>query len=395
MGQLLSRLENNIAGMLVIKSFTAEAFELKRVEKASDAYRKANMNAIRLNVVYVPLIRMIVALGFAGVLLVGSYWILTDQPFLTIGELVLFSMLIQRVLWPLTRMGVTLDAYERAKASARRIQGLLTTPSTIQDKAKVTPPGDTSGDRGRLSGKIDWKDIQFGYQEDLPVLDKLSFNIQPGEMVGIAGTTGCGKSTLVKLLLRLYEPTGGTLLIDNRPIESISLNVLRKEIALVSQDVYLFYGTIYENIAYGHEGRTLEQIQYAAKMADLDSFVQTLPEGYNTVVGERGMKLSGGQRQRLSIARAILKDAPIMIFDEATSSVDTETEKTIKMNLEKIVKGRTSIIIAHRLSTIRHADRILVMHQGRIINEGPHNVLIKDRGFYYDLWQTQLGEIES
>ena len=326
-GGLSSRLENNIAGILVVKSFTAEDFESRRVEEASREYQNANYQAIRLSSIYVPLIRMAVALGFGGVLLLGSYWVLEDQGVLTVGELVLFSMLIQRLLWPLTRMGMTLDEYERAKASARRTFGLLETPSKIQNPAiprELTPP---------IQGELCFNQVHFRYQRGEPVLRGLDFQVKAGETIGIAGATGAGKSTLIKLLLRLYDPTMGSVQLEGVDLRDLTLQEVRRNIALVSQDVYLFHGTIAENIAYGAAEVSLEQVQAAAQSAQLHDFVVTLPEGYQTVVGERGIRLSGGQRQRLSIARAILKDAPVMVFDEATSSVDTETERAIQESL--------------------------------------------------------------
>jgi ATP-binding cassette subfamily B protein len=388
-GSLSSRLENNIAGILVIKSFTAEAFEFQRVSEASLEYKKANHLAIRYSSVYVPLIRMAVAIGFGGVLLLGSYWVLEDKGMLTVGELVLFSMLIQRMLWPLTRMGITLDEYERAKASVRRTFGLLQTRTKIQDPvqplALPTPMG----------GEIHFDQVHFTYLRGDPVLRGLTFKVQPGETIGIAGATGAGKSTLIKLLLRLYDPTGGAICLDGLNLRHLTLQDIRSHIALVSQDVYLFHGTIAENIAYGSPDRDLALIQAAAESAQLHDFVMTLPDDYKTVVGERGIRLSGGQRQRLSIARAILKDAPIMAFDEATSSVDTETERAIQQSLSRITKGKTALIIAHRLSTIRYADRILVLKDGQVVEEGDHDDLLELRGTYSQLWQVQSGELSA
>lgn len=385
-GDLTSRIENNISGMMVIKSFTAEKFEFQRVMAASESYKTANINAIRLNAVYVPVIRMIIAVAFSGILLLGSYWILSGSPLLTIGELVLFSMLIQRMLWPLTTIGTVLDDYERAKASINRVFQLLDSPQLIQDPStpvEITKP----------EGDIRFQDIRFQYEVGPPVLNGLSFHIRPNQTVGIAGTTGAGKSTLVKLLFRFYDPNSGQICIDNIPITKMRQRDLRHQIALVSQDVYLFYGSIFDNIAYGLEGVDLTHVQRAAKLARLDDFVQTLPHKYDTFVGEKGLKLSGGQRQRLSIARAILKDAPIMVFDEATSSVDTETERAIKENLAQLTAGKTAIVIAHRLSTITHADCIFVLGNGQLKEIGTHDELVAANGLYADLWRMQIGDV--
>jgi ATP-binding cassette subfamily B protein len=387
-GGLASRLENNIAGIHVIKSFTAEEFETERVRQVSAEYQRANFEAIRLSAVYTPLIRMAIVGGFAGVLLIGSYWILNGSGIITVGELVLFAMMTERLLWPLTRLGTTVDDYERAKASARRAFGLLDTAPAILDPAAPEP-------LGRARGEVTFDRVEFRYSRGRaaqPVLRGVSFRIAPGETLGIAGVTGAGKSTLIKLLLRFYDVTGGAVRVDGHDVRSVTLEGLRRNIALVSQDVYLFHGTIRENIAYS-TGAPLEDVVRAARLAQLHDFVASLPQGYETLVGERGVKLSGGQRQRLSIARAIVKDAPILILDEATSSVDTETERAIQQNLGTLIAGRTALIIAHRLSTLRNADRILVLRDGEVVEEGHHDDLVAKGGLYADLWHVQSGDL--
>jgi len=385
-GELNSRLENNISGMMVIQSFTAERFESNRVEEASDKYRRQNLNAISVSAMYTPIIRMAVVMGFAGVLLIGSYWVLTGSGILTVGELVLFAMMTERLLWPLTRLGSTMDDFERAKASIRRIFTGLDTPSSIQEMETPVSPS-------QINGAINFEHIEFGYPTSNHVIKSLSFTIKPGQTIGIAGKTGCGKSTLIKLLMRFYDPLSGRILIDGIDIRELSLHQLRQSIALVSQDVYLFHGSIFENIAYGRDGVSLDAVITVAQQAELHDFVMTLPQGYHTIVGERGIRLSGGQRQRLSIARALLKHAPIMVFDEATSAVDTETEKAIQTHLNRLTAGKTAIIIAHRLSTIRNADQILVLENGTLAEVGTHDELIRlADGIYADLWRTQIGE---
>ncbi|MBF2052221.1 MAG: ABC transporter ATP-binding protein [Candidatus Sericytochromatia bacterium] len=383
---LASRLENNLAGMLVIQSFTAEQFEMERVRTSSEAYRAANLKAIQLAALYIPIIRMAIAVGFGGVLLLGAYWVLEGSGRLSVGELVLFSMLVQRLLWPITRLGQTLDLYERARASAQRIFGLFNTEASIQSPVE-------SKKLGRAKGEIAFKNVHFAYDSAMPVLKRLDFTIQPGEVIGFAGTTGAGKSTLIKLILRLYDPNQGAVCLDGHNLKDLHLQDLRRQMALVSQDVYLFHGSLRENIAYGLENATDTAIEAVARKAELHDFIVSLPQGYDTLVGERGIKLSGGQRQRLSIARAILKDAPILILDEATSSVDTETERAIQVHLNELVQGRTALIIAHRLSTLRQADRTLVLKAGQIAEMGHHEALLGQNGIYADLWRLQAGDL--
>lgn len=383
-GKLSSRLENNLSGIAVIKSFTAEDYEAERLRENSDAYKKANFGVIRFSAMYIPLIRMFIAIGFGGVLLVGSYWVLTDAGIITVGELVLFSMMIQRILWPMTRLGETLDNYERAKASTARVFRIFDREPPVQN---VPAP---SGN-GRSKGKVVFSNVSFSYVKELPVLDGLDFAVKAGETVGVAGTTGSGKSTLVKLLLRFYDVESGAVKLDGVDVKEYDIEWLRKQIALVSQDVYLFHGTIAENIAYGSSGVSDAEIEEASRLAELHSFVAGLPAAYATLVGERGIRLSGGQRQRLSIARAILKNAPVLVLDEATSSVDTETERAIQDNLDRFAAGRTAIVVAHRLSTIRNADRIIVLDKGKVAETGTHEELIEKGGKYAELWKIQTG----
>lgn len=387
-GSLGSRLENNIAGILVIKSFTAEKFEKQRVMEASQAYRDANYSAIRWSSVFIPIIRMFIALGFTATLFIGAYWILFEPGRFSLGSLAFFAMMIQRLLWPVTRLGVIFDEYERARAASRRIFTLLDTEPQIID----TPDAVLSTS---AEGIIEWKNVSFGYQAGQHILKDLSLQIPAGQTIGIAGPTGSGKTTFIKLMMRLYDVSEGAISLAGQDLRQLSIRALRQQIALVSQDVYLFHGTIGENIAYGMEDCTIEEIKVAAAKAQLHDFIESLPLGYQSIVGERGIKLSGGQRQRLSIARAILKDAPILILDEATSAVDTETEKAIQSSLEQLTQGKTAIIIAHRLSTIRHADRILVLQDGQIVEQGTHEELNAQQGTYAELWNIQTGDYNT
>lgn len=385
-GELGSRLENNISGILVIKSFTAESYETERVEKVSENYRDKNFQAIKFSAAYVPLIRMLIAISFGATMAWGAYWIMIGNGKLTVGELTLFGMMIQRVLWPLTRLGSIFDELERAKASVRRVFGLIDAPNEIPNPDKPVQIETVRGD-------IALQNIHFSYPNGLKIINGISINIKAGETVGIAGTTGSGKTTLIKLLLRLYDVNTGEIKIDNQNLKNWDLAFLRKNIGLVSQDVYLFHGTIAENIAYGMGNVSTAEIIKAAKKAELHDFIMQLPQTYESIVGERGVKLSGGQRQRLSIARAILKNAPILILDEATSAVDTETERAIQQSLNQLTEGKTALIIAHRLSTLRHANKIIVLKDGRIVESGTHQALLVKQGIYSDLWNVQIGEL--
>jgi len=385
-GKLAGRLENNISGIQVVKSFTAEAFESSRVENVSNDYKEANFKAIRWASLYVPVIRIFITIGFISVFMVASYDIIFNDSDLTLGSLAFFSMMIQRVLWPVTRMGRVFDEFERAKASAARVFGLIDTKPIITDKKGAKK-------RTVLAGDIVLDKVMFHYDEKYPILKGLNLTIPEQKTVGIAGPTGAGKTTLIKLLMRFYDSISGEIRINGVEIRDLRLNDLRKNISVVGQEVYLFHGTIRENIAYGINNVSDGEIYNAAQKANLHDFIVSLPNGYNSIIGERGIKLSGGQRQRLSIARAILKDAPILILDEATSSVDTETEKVIQENLNQLSKGKTAIVIAHRLSTIKKADIIFVLKDGVLIEQGKHEDLVALNGVYADLWNVQIGEV--
>ena len=381
-GALNGRLANNIGGIMTIKAFTAERFEARQVRDDSEAYRQSNRRAIFVSSAFVPAIRMVILVGFTAILLYGGMEAVRGT--MSVGVYSVLVFLTQRLLWPLTRLGETLDQYQRAMASTNRVMGLLDTPFEIHPGRRAVPTAEVRGDI-----RIDH--VDFAYAEGPPVLRDVSIEIAAGTTVAVVGSTGSGKSTLVKLLLRLYEIEDGVISLDGVPISEIRLEDLRAAFGLVSQDVFLFHGTVRENIVYGSWGASHEEVVRAAELAEAHDFIEALPRGYDTIVGERGQKLSGGQRQRIAIARAILKNPPVLVLDEATSAVDNETEAAIQRSLEHITRDRTTIAIAHRLSTIRNADRIYVLEQGRVAESGTHEALISLDGIYAGLWRVQTG----
>jgi ATP-binding cassette subfamily B protein len=385
-GSLNARLANNLGGITTIKAYAAEAHEVGRVEEESEAYRIANRQAIRYSAAFVPLIRVLVLIGFTGTLLFGGLSVLAGG--LAVGTYSFLVYITQRLLWPLTRLGETLDLFQRAMASTNRVMNLLDTPIEAH-------PGKGTLDTAGVRGALELRSVTFAYRGRAPVLQGFSLTIEPGTTVAIVGPTGSGKSTLVKLLLRLYEVNGGSITLDGRDVREIRTADLRRAMGLVSQDIFLFHGTVRENIAYGSFDATDERVEAAARLAEAHDFIEALPQGYHTIVGERGQKLSGGQRQRLAIARAILKDPPILLLDEATSAVDNETEAAIQRSLQRITQGRTTVAIAHRLSTVRHADVIYVMEHGRVVESGTHDALVEAGGMYSALWRVQTGESYS
>ena len=376
---LNANLSNSLSGILTVKSFNREKREFERILTSSDEVKSANYHAIRLSAAFIPIIRIAILFGFTATLLIGGFMALDGEINVAMYSVLLF--ITQRLLWPLTELGDTFDTYQRAMASFKRINALKNTQPEIKD-GTVKSKG--------LNNSIMLEKVNFSYVENFPVLNNISLKIQKGSTTAIVGSTGSGKSTLIKLLLRLYDVESGKIIFDDENIQDLNIHSLRKNIGLVSQDIFLFEGTVFENIAYGNLDASESEIWNAARLSESDEFINLLPNKKDTIVGERGQKLSGGQRQRISIARAILKNPEILILDEATSAVDNETEAAIQRSLDTLKEGRTVIAIAHRLSTILNSDNIYVVDNGKIIDSGKHDELLGKSKIYKNYYQRQI-----
>jgi len=386
-GRLNALLENDLSGMSTIQSFTAEDRELQRVEDLSNEYRNANKKAIRLSVAFVPMIRMAILCGFTATLLLGGW--LTLDGVLAVGAYSVLVFMTQRLLWPLTRLGETFDLYQRAMASSTRVLDVLTSPTEIEQ-------GDFAPSRQDIANSdISIQGVNFAYTGRDKTFEELDLTFKAGTTTGIVGVTGSGKTTLVRLLLRFAEPNKGRIEWAGKSLPEWNLQTLRSSMALVDQHITLFPTTILENIRYGLPEASDEEVKSAGLIAEASQFIEDLPDGWSTLVGEGGHRLSGGQRQRLAIARAVLKDAPVLILDEATSAVDNETEAALQRSISKVSIDRTAIIIAHRLSTVRQADRILVLDNGDVIEDGTHEELVQLEGAYARMWAVQTGNIDT
>ncbi len=380
------RLANNLSGMSTIKSYTAENFETENIRAESLRYLEANTKTIKVSSAVIPIIRMGILAGFLCTMVLGGYFTLNGT--LQVGAYSILIYLTQRLLWPFTGLAMVVDQYQRAMASVQNILNLIETPIKIES-------GIIELSSLPAQGAIEFKNVNFAYEGRTANLVQVSLAIFGGQHIAFVGATGSGKSTLVKLLMRFYQQQSGEIFWNGLEIEKYTLESVRRNIGFVSQDVFLINGTIAENILYGKLDANLDEVKIAAQAAEAHAFIMQLPQQYQTQVGERGIQLSGGQRQRISLARAVLKNPPVLILDEATSAVDNETEAAILRSIDKILQGRTTISIAHRLSTIRKANVIHVLDSGSIVESGTHSELLNRGGQYAALWQLQAEEIHK
>ncbi len=380
-GNLSSSIFNNLLGIITIKGFTAEQYETQKILKMSEDYQFKNQEAIKLSSAFIPIVRMGVLTGFIGTMIIGSIYAI--KGIIAVGSFSVLVFLTQRFLWPFTRLGETIDLFERSMASTKRILELLKTKCQINNSQNSINVED-------LNKNIIFKNVDFSYGNKR-VFEKLNLHINKGNFIGIAGQTGSGKTTLIKLLFRFYETNTGTINFDDYNINNINIESLRSKIGLVNQEIFLFDGSIKDNICYPNTNIDNTLLMEVSQNSQCMEFIEKLNDGFNTVIGERGQKLSVGQKQRIGIARALYKKPDILIFDEATSAVDNETEYLIQKALKEISKHCTTIVIAHRLSTIKNADKIIVLGNKSIIEEGSHKNLIQNNNFYKQLWDIQTG----
>jgi ATP-binding cassette subfamily B protein len=381
-GALCALLQDNLSGMKEIQVFAGEAREKRRVRGQAQRHTRDRLKANKLEALWTPGIEVIAGAGTVIVAWFGGRAAL--QGTLPVEDLVAFVLYLGLFYQPLRLLARTSEGFQEARTGAQHVWEVLDVQPGVVD-----PPQGV--DSGRVRGKVHFEGVDFEYEPGLPVLNNVSFEIQPGQTLALVGPTGAGKSTIISLIPRFYDPKWGQILIDGIDISEMRLASVRRNVSMVLQDTFLFAGTVKENLRFGNEGASDEEIVVAAKAANAHNFIETLPRGYDTRVGERGVRLSGGQKQRLSIARAILKDAPILILDEATSSVDTQTEEEIQEALHELMRERTAIVIAHRLSTVRRADLIAVLERGSIVELGTHEQLMRCKGLYRNLYDRQFG----
>ncbi len=381
LADLNATLQDNISGMKEIQVFNQQPKEKGRVKKDAQNYTTAVLRALKQSAVFHPTVEAVSSSGTVIVVLIGGW--LAMEGNLSVSDIVGFLLYLNLFYQPIGALARVIEDLQQAFAGAERVFEVLDTEPDITDR-----PGTV--DIAQSKGDIVFDDVSFSYIDNVPVLQNISFRAAPGEMVALVGPTGVGKTTVISLIARFYDPVSGRITLDGRDLKDISLSSLRNQISIVLQDIFLFNGTVAENIAYGSKGATKEQIIQAAKTARAHEFIIEMPEGYDTVIGERGVKLSGGQKQRLSIARAVLRNTPILILDEATAAVDVETEAKIQQAIQELTENRTIIVVAHRLSTVKKANRILVIQDGKIIESGNHAELLEYNGVYRQLCDMQF-----
>jgi len=380
MGELNAQLQDSLSGLHEIQSFGQEAYESKRLNSKNFEQVHAMLRALRASAIFHPCVEFLSSAGTVLVVFFGGFLAYRQQ--LSVEDIVAFVLYLSLFYAPISGLASWLENLQQSLAGAERVTLVLDTPSEIQDAPDAT-------DIGTVDGAISFENVSFHYSNKIPVLKNISFSCKPGMMVALVGPTGVGKTTATQLISRFYDPVEGRILIDGKDIKSVTLESLRHNISPVLQDTFLFNGTIAENIGYAKPDATMEEIQEAAKAANIHEDILSMPEQYETKVGERGLRLSGGQKQRVAIARAILRQSPIIVLDEATASVDVQTERQIQKAIKSITGKRTIIAIAHRLSTIKDADMILVIHEGEIIERGTHEELLAMKGFYYKMQIAQ------
>ena len=373
MGELNAKLQDNLSGIHEIQSFGQEAYETSRIDEKNFAHVKAMLQALKISAIFHPSVEFVSSIGTILVVAVGGY--LAYYNGLRVEDIVAFLLYLSLFYAPVTGLANLLENMQQSLAGAERVLMILDAPCEIKDKEGAVPLKD-------VKGEITFDHVSFSYIKDIPVLKDVSFRCAPGQMLALVGPTGVGKTTITQLISRFYEPDEGRILIDGQDIQDITIGSLRQNISAVLQDTFLFNGTIAENISYARPDATMDEIRDAAKAANISEEIEAMPDGYDTVTGERGVKLSGGQKQRIAIARAILRRSPIIVLDEATASVDVETEEQIRDAINSLSGRKTIIAIAHRLSTIRHADQILVIEEGSIVEQGSHEQLMKLNGIY-------------